>query len=158
MYDEDDVREVRGLPHGQERWGEPVRNGDADRVCAVHLIDTGVRLVATTTREHAGKTIALCAGCAQAHDWARGTAQAQSIAADSRRKADEAQATREALMRDVQSGIRVLRTRDGVPLTDDAIRERAANIVSGLVGNYRITRLDGVTFSRPVDFNDARIR
>jgi len=158
MYDEDDVREVRGLPHGQERWGEPVRNGDADKVCAVHLVDTGVRLAATTSRMHAGKTIALCDGCAQAHDWARGTAQAKAIIADSRRQADEAQATRDALMRDVQSGLRVLRTRDGVPLTEDAIRERAANIVAGLVGNYEISRLDGVRFARPVDFSDARIR
>lgn len=103
MYDEDDVREVRGLPHGQERWGEPVRNGDGDAY-------------------------------------------------------REGVATSAALMEDVSAGLRVLVTRDGLPLTEAAIRERAANIVSGLVGNYRITRLDGVTFSRPVDFNDARIR
>jgi hypothetical protein len=30
-YDEDAIRDIRGLPHGQDFWGEPVRNGDAER-------------------------------------------------------------------------------------------------------------------------------
>lgn len=27
-WDEDDVRDLRGLPHGQDRWGERRDNGD----------------------------------------------------------------------------------------------------------------------------------
>ena len=36
----------------------------------------------------------------------------------------------------------MLLTRDGVPLSDDQIEERARNIVAGLLGNYRITSLE----------------
>ena len=43
----------------------------------------------------------------------------------------------------VADGLRVLRTRDGVPLTEDMIMERARNIVTGLTG----VRLDGVRFA-----------
>lgn len=43
-----------------------------------------------------------------------------------------------SLLRDVAEGIRVLQTRDGVPLSEDQIEERARNIVAGLLGNYRI--------------------
>ncbi len=39
-------------------------------------------------------------------------------------------------------GIRVLQTRDGVDLTDEQILERARNIVTGLLGNYRIRSID----------------
>ena len=46
------------------------------------------------------------------------------------------------LMRDVSEGIRVLQTRDGVRLSEKQIAERARNIVMGLMGNYRIERLD----------------
>jgi hypothetical protein len=46
------------------------------------------------------------------------------------------------LLQDVAAGIRVLRTRDGVPLSDDQVLERARNIVTGLIGNYRINSLD----------------
>jgi hypothetical protein len=46
------------------------------------------------------------------------------------------------LLRDVSAGIRVLQNRDGVPLSEDQILERASNIVMGLVGNYRIQELD----------------
>lgn len=95
MYDEDDVREVRGLPHGQARWG--------------------VSAAADTRR----------------------------IIDDSRRAAD---ALNKELLEDVSAGLRVLVTRDGVPLTEAAIKERAANIVCGLVVNYKIARLDGVRF------------
>ena len=64
-----------------------------------------------------------------------------------------------SLMADVSAGLRVLRTRDGVPLTEEAIAERSRNIVAGLVGNYRIERLDGVTYAREApDFNDERIK
>jgi hypothetical protein len=46
------------------------------------------------------------------------------------------------LLRDVSAGIRVLRSRDGVALSEGQIHERARNIVMGLVGNYRIETLD----------------
>jgi hypothetical protein len=46
------------------------------------------------------------------------------------------------LVRDISEGIRVLMTRDGVPLTENQILDRASNIVMGLMGNYRIQSLD----------------
>jgi hypothetical protein len=46
------------------------------------------------------------------------------------------------LVRDISEGIRVLATRDGVPLTENQILDRASNIVMGLMGNYRIQSLD----------------
>jgi hypothetical protein len=46
------------------------------------------------------------------------------------------------LLDDVAAGIRVLRTRDGVELSDTQVIERARNIVAGLIGNYRIQSLD----------------
>jgi hypothetical protein len=46
------------------------------------------------------------------------------------------------LLQDVAEGIRVLQTRDGVDLSDDQILERARNIVTGLLGNYRIRSID----------------
>ena len=46
------------------------------------------------------------------------------------------------LLQDVAEGIRVLQTRDGVDLTDEQILERARNIVTGLLGNYRIRSID----------------
>jgi hypothetical protein len=51
------------------------------------------------------------------------------------------------LLQDVAEGIRVLQTRDGIDLSDEQILERARNIVTGLLGNYRI---------RALDSNDAR--
>jgi|SRR5690242_3243883 hypothetical protein len=45
------------------------------------------------------------------------------------------------LLQDVAEGIRVLQTRDGVDLTNEQILERARNIVTGLLGNYRIRAL-----------------
>jgi len=36
----------------------------------------------------------------------------------------------------------VLQTRDGIDLTDEQILERARNIVTGLLGNYRIRSID----------------
>jgi hypothetical protein len=46
------------------------------------------------------------------------------------------------LLQDVAEGIRVLQTRDGIDLTNEQILERARNIVTGLLGNYRIRSLD----------------
>jgi hypothetical protein len=46
------------------------------------------------------------------------------------------------LLQDVAEGIRVLQTRDGVELSDEQIVERARNIVTGLLGNYRIRSID----------------
>jgi hypothetical protein len=46
------------------------------------------------------------------------------------------------LLEDIAAGIRVLQTRDGVPLSDAQIIERARNIVAGLIGNYKIHALD----------------
>lgn len=53
-------------------------------------------------------------------------------------------------MQDVAEGIRVLQTRDGIELTDEQILERARNIVTGLLGNYRIRSID------PRDVRDPR--
>ena len=50
--------------------------------------------------------------------------------------------TARQLLQDVAEGIRVLQTRDGIELTDEQILERARNIVTGLLGNYRIRSLD----------------
>jgi uncharacterized protein YqiB (DUF1249 family) len=44
-----------------------------------------------------------------------------------------------SLLRDVAAGIRVLRDRDGVEITEAQVMERANNIVAGLEGNYHIT-------------------
>jgi hypothetical protein len=46
------------------------------------------------------------------------------------------------LLQDIAEGIRVLQTRDGVDLTNEQILERARNIVTGLLGNYRIRSLE----------------
>jgi hypothetical protein len=46
------------------------------------------------------------------------------------------------LVGDISAGIRVLQSRDGVELSDAQILERASNIVTGLMGNYRIVSLD----------------
>lgn len=55
-----------------------------------------------------------------------------------------------SLVDDVAAGVRVLRTRDGVALTDEQITDRARNVVCGLIGNYRIEPLVGVRYARPV--------
>jgi hypothetical protein len=46
------------------------------------------------------------------------------------------------LLTDVSAGLRVLKSRDGLALTETQIRERAHNIVMGLLMNYRIEALD----------------
>jgi hypothetical protein len=43
-----------------------------------------------------------------------------------------------ALVEDIAAGIRVLRTRDGKPITDEEAEERARNLVTTLVLNYTI--------------------
>src|SRR3954463_16323596 len=48
------------------------------------------------------------------------------------------QPTVRLLLQDIAEGIRVLKTRDGVELSNEQILERARNIVTGLLGNYRI--------------------
>ena len=62
-------------------------------------------------------------------------------AARSRQKAAPSPTVR-LLLQDVAEGIRVLQTRDGIDLTDEQILERARNIVTGLLGNYRIKSID----------------
>jgi len=39
----------------------------------------------------------------------------------------------------VAGAIRVLRTRDGLPVTDEMALERANNLVAGILGAYRVT-------------------
>jgi len=67
-----------------------------------------------------------------------------------------------SLVDDVAAGVRVLVTRDGVALTEAQIRDRARNVVCGLIGNYDIKPLVGVRYARPVvteeDFKDERIK
>lgn len=46
----------------------------------------------------------------------------------------------DSLVSDIAMGIRVLRTRDGVWITEDQVLDRARNIAQGLIGNYRILR------------------
>jgi hypothetical protein len=47
------------------------------------------------------------------------------------------------LLQDIAEGIRVLQTRDGVEVSEEQILERARNIVTGLLGNYKIRSLEG---------------
>lgn len=42
----------------------------------------------------------------------------------------------------------MLQTRDGIELTDEQILERARNIVTGLLGNYRIRSIESREGSR----------
>jgi hypothetical protein len=50
------------------------------------------------------------------------------------------------LLQDIADGIRVLQTRDGIELSNEQILERARNIVTGLLGNYRIRSLESREF------------
>lgn len=52
-------------------------------------------------------------------------------------------ATVRQLLQDVADGIRVFKTRDNIPLSNEQILERARNIVAGLVGNYKISAVEG---------------
>jgi hypothetical protein len=53
------------------------------------------------------------------------------------------------LINDVADGILVLRSRDGVPITDAQAQERARNIVAGLLGNYSVRELPPVPCRPP---------
>lgn len=80
---------------------------------------------------------------------AHGARLAQADLVRARRERAEAEET----VAIVADGLRVLRTRDGVPLTDDMIDERARNIAAGLTG----LPLAGVRFGarkapEPIDF------
>jgi hypothetical protein len=46
------------------------------------------------------------------------------------------------LITDLSAGICVLRDRDGIVLSDDLIRERAANLAAAVLGNYEVRSLD----------------
>jgi hypothetical protein len=46
------------------------------------------------------------------------------------------------LIDDLSAGIRVLRERDGLVLSDELISERAANIAAAVLGNYELRSLD----------------
>lgn len=59
------------------------------------------------------------------------------------RTAHPAPPTVRLLLHDIAEGIRVLQTRDGVEVSEEQIVERARNIVTGLLGNYKIRSLDG---------------
>lgn len=58
------------------------------------------------------------------------------------------------LLHDVAEGIRVLQSRDGIELSESQIRERARNIVMGLVGNYRIESLEDELLRQPLHDDD----
>lgn len=58
-----------------------------------------------------------------------------------------------ALINDVAAGVRVLRDRDQVPLTEAQVADRARNIVTGLIGNYDIVPVRRT----PVDFSAKEI-
>jgi hypothetical protein len=61
------------------------------------------------------------------------------------------------LLADVSAGIRVLKSRDGVALTESQIRERAHNIVMGLLMNYRLEALDDEDAATLDTESDARV-
>ncbi len=50
----------------------------------------------------------------------------------------------------------MLQTRDGVDLTDEQILERARNIVTGLLGNYRIRSIDSKDLPKDLPRDVAR--
>jgi hypothetical protein len=77
-------------------------------------------------------------------------------AARSRQKAAPPSPTVRLLLQDVAEGIRVLQTRDGVDLTDEQILERARNIVTGLLGNYRIRSIDPKDLPKDLTRDPAR--
>ena len=65
------------------------------------------------------------------------------------RRSSPSQPTVRLLLQDVAAGIRVLRSRDGLDISDDLILERARNIVTALIGNYRIASLDTASLRPP---------
>jgi hypothetical protein len=47
------------------------------------------------------------------------------------------------LINELSAGIRVLRLRDGIVLSDDPFRERADTLVAAVLGNYEVRSQDG---------------
>jgi len=47
------------------------------------------------------------------------------------------------LLADLMAGLRVLRDRDHVAISDDQIRERAAHLATAILGNYEVRPLLG---------------
>jgi hypothetical protein len=45
------------------------------------------------------------------------------------------------LLADLMAGLRVLRDRDRVPISDEQIRERAAHLATAILGNYEVRPL-----------------
>jgi hypothetical protein len=45
------------------------------------------------------------------------------------------------LVEDVAAGVRVLRTRDGLPVSESQVMDRARNIVQAIIGTHSVTRL-----------------
>ena len=64
--------------------------------------------------------------------------------------------TMRRLLADVAAGIRVLQTRDGIDLSELQIRERARNIVMGLISNYRIEVFEDELEDAPSEADSAR--
>ena len=67
----------------------------------------------------------------------------EAARARTRQRTYTTQPTVRLLLQDIAEGIRVLQTRDGVEVSEEQIQERARNIVTGLLGNYKIRALDG---------------
>jgi hypothetical protein len=67
----------------------------------------------------------------------------EAARARTRQRTNATQPTVRLLLQDIAEGIRVLQTRDGVEVSEEQIQERARNIVTGLLGNYKIRALDG---------------
>lgn len=63
----------------------------------------------------------------------------------------------EKLVNLVAEGVRVLRSRDGVPLTDDQITERARGICTIVITNYEMRELPELGLHMTIDFDDPAI-
>lgn len=60
---------------------------------------------------------------------------------DREAQAIERAMTEDQLLADAKANLLVLRTLHNVPITDAQAEERANNLVAGIMGNYRISRL-----------------
>jgi hypothetical protein len=60
-----------------------------------------------------------------------------------------------ALVEDIAAGIRVLRTRDGKPITDEEAEERARNIVTGVLLNFTVFEKAPVRLGTGPEVTDA---
>jgi hypothetical protein len=77
-------------------------------------------------------------------------------AARTRRASSAKLPTVRLLLEDIAAGIRVLQTRDGIALSNEQILERARNIVTGLIGNYRIQSIEPRPPAQHGTVRDAR--